>query len=224
MLKTLHPEKRTKEIMRISRESGITILFLNKYDFAKYFDRKNKNEGITQGVIGFIKDYKYKTLREIVDNNRDVINPLILILDQITDPHNLGAIIRSAVSFGADGIVIPRHNSAEINHTVLKTSSGTANHISIAKETNLNNTILFLKDNGYKIIGADINSEKNIFETDFRLPAGLVIGSEGAGMRKLLKQNCDIIVRIPMSEKSNSLNVSVSTAVFLYEIFRQKNN
>ncbi|MBK8551471.1 MAG: 23S rRNA (guanosine(2251)-2'-O)-methyltransferase RlmB [Ignavibacteria bacterium] len=176
-----------------------------------------------QGVLGFIKDFEYKSLRDIVEDNKKVTNPLILLLDQITDPHNLGAIIRSAVCLGADGIVIPRHNSAEVNHTVIKTSSGAVNYISIAKETNLTNSILFLKNNGYWIAGTDLQTTKTIFETDLKLPLALIVGSEGSGMRNNLKQQCDILVRIPMAGKIGSLNVSVSTGIFLYEIFRQKN-
>ena len=224
LLKRIKPEIKLKEIVRLSNENSINIIYLNNHDFAKYFNRNNKQEGITQGVLGFVQDFKYKTLREIVENNKKIVNPLILILDEITDPHNLGAIARSAVCLGADGIIIPRHNSAEVNHTVLKTSSGAVNYIPIAKETNLSNSIKFLKDNGYWILGTDIQADQNTFDTDFKKPIGLVIGSEGSGMRKNIKGHCDILIRIPMAGKLNSLNASVSAGVILYEIFRQKNS
>ncbi len=223
LLKRIKPEKKLKEIVRLSKENNVSIIYLNDHDFAKYFNRNNKREGITQGVLGFIQDYKYKTLRYIVEDNKKIINPLVLILDEITDPHNLGAIARSAVCLGADGIVIPRHNSAEVNHTVLKTSSGAVNYIPIAKETNLSNSIKFLKQNGYWIVGTDVKAVQNTFDTDFKKPIGLVIGSEGSGMRKNIKGQCDILIRIPMAGKLNSLNASVSAGVILYEIFRQKN-
>ncbi len=223
LLKKVKPDNKLKSIVNLVEENGINLVYLNYFDFKKFFDSKNKEEGIAQGVLGFIKDYEYKTLREIVEDNKKVINPLILILDQITDPHNLGAIIRSAVCLGADGIVIPRHNSAEVNHTVIKTSSGSVNYISIAKETNLSNSILFLKNNGYWIAGTDLKAAKTIFETDFKISLALIIGSEGSGMRKNLKDQCDILVRIPIAGKIGSLNASVSTGIFLYEIFRQKN-
>ncbi len=223
LLKRIKPEARLKEIVVLSKEKGINIIYLNDHDFAKYFNRKNKSEGISQGVLGFIKDYQYTTLNDIVEENKKITNPLVLLLDEITDPHNLGAIARSAVCLGADGIIIPRHNSAEVNHTVLKTSSGTVKHISIAKETNLSNSIRYLKNNGYWIVGTDIKADKNTFETDFKKPIGLIIGSEGKGMRKNIKGQCDIFVRIPMAGKINSLNASVSTGVILYEIFSQKN-
>jgi 23S rRNA (guanosine2251-2'-O)-methyltransferase len=224
LLKRIKPEPKLKEIVVLSKEKGINIIYLNDHDFAKYFNRKNKSQGISQGVLGFIKDYQYTTLTDIVDDNKQITNPLMLLLDEITDPHNLGAIARSAVCLGADGIIIPRHNSVDVNHTVFKTSSGAVNHIPIAKETNLSNSIRYLKDNGYWIIGTDIKANKNTFETDFKKPIGLVIGSEGKGMRKNIMEQCDIFVRIPMAGKLNSLNASVSAGVILYEIFRQKNS
>lgn len=224
LLKRIKPDNKLKEIVHLSKENSVNIIYLNNHDFAKFFDRKNKREGITQGVLGFIQDYKYKTLRDIVEENKKIANPLILLLDEITDPHNFGAIARSAVCLGADGIVIPRHNSAEVNHTVLKTSSGAVNYIPIAKETNLSNSIKFLKDNSYWIVGTDIKAVQNTFETDFKKPIGLVIGSEGYGMRSNIKGHCDILIRIPMAGKLNSLNASVSASVILYEIFRQKNS
>jgi 23S rRNA (guanosine2251-2'-O)-methyltransferase len=223
LLKTLKPEPRLKEIVKLCDDNGIPKLFMNKYEFANYFDRKNKNEGISQGVIGFTKDYQYSTLPDILDGLKDTKNPLILILDEITDPHNFGAIIRSAVCLGADAIVIPRHNSAEVNHTVIKTSSGAVKYIPIAKETNLANTIKYLKQNGYWIVGTDLKCEKTLFEIDLKMSIGLIIGSEGFGIRNNLKSACDFLIRIPMTGKLDSLNASVSAGVLLYEIFRQKN-
>ncbi|MBL8007326.1 MAG: 23S rRNA (guanosine(2251)-2'-O)-methyltransferase RlmB [Ignavibacteria bacterium] len=223
LLKKIKPDNKLKSIVKIAEEKSINVVYLNYFEFKNFFDNKSKDEGIDQGVIGFIRDYSYKSLREITEENKKIKNPVIILLDQITDPHNLGAIIRSAVCLGADGIVIPRHNSAEINHTVLKTSSGAVNYISIAKETNLTNSLLFLKNNGYWIAGTDLNAKQTIFDTDFNIPLALIIGSEGRGVRDNLKKQCDIIVRIPMTGKIGSLNASVSAGVFLYEIFRQKN-
>jgi 23S rRNA (guanosine2251-2'-O)-methyltransferase len=223
LLKKVKPEKKLKEIVNLAEVNKVKILYLNYFDFSKYFDRKNKDEGVTQGVIGFVEDFKYKSLKEILDEIKDVKNPLILILDQLTDPHNLGAIIRSAVCLGADGIVIPRHNSAEVNHTVMKTSAGAVNYISIAKETNLSQTIEYLKKNGFWIIGSELTAEKFLYETDLKIPVGLIIGNEGEGIRKNLLEKCDIKIRIPMTGKIDSLNASVSAGIIIYEIFRQKN-
>ncbi len=221
-MRTLKPEQRLKEIVLIAKENGIKLQSLSKFDFAKYFNRKNKEEGISQGVIGFMKDFEYTILRDLLNDLKPVKNPLILILDEITDPHNLGAIIRSAVCLGADGIVIPRHNSAEINHTVFKTSSGAAKLIPVCKETNLTNSILYLKQNGFTIVGADAKTKTLLYEFDFKRPIALVLGSEGYGLRQGISENCDNLVRIPMAGRIDSLNVSVSAGVFLYEIFRQK--
>ncbi len=221
-MRTLKPEKRLKEIVLIAKENGIALQSLSKFDFAKYFNRKNKDEGISQGVVGFMKEFEYTILRDLLNNIKEVKNPLIIVLDEITDPHNLGAIIRSAVCLGADGIVIPRHNSAEINHTVFKTSSGAAKLIPVCKETNISNSILYLKQNGFTAVGADAKTKSLLYEVDFKRPIALVLGSEGYGLREGITENCDELVRIPMAGKIDSLNVSVSAGVFLYEIFRQK--
>lgn len=223
LLKTLKPEPKLKEIAKLAEESKINLLYLNKSEFLRYFNRKNKTEGITQGVVGFIRNFQYSSLHEIVENCKKINSPVIVLLDEITDPHNLGAIIRSALCLGADGIVIPKNNSAEINHTSLKASSGAAKLIPVAKETNLINSIRFLKQNGYTIIGADASTNNLIYEVDMKKPVGLVLGSEGKGIRTNLRGYCDILIRIPIIPKIDSLNVSVSSGIILYEIFRQKN-
>ena len=223
LLKTLKPEPKLKEIAKLAEDNKISLLFLNRPDFGKYFNRKNKSEGISQGVVGFIRNFQYSSLRDIVEKCIKIKNPVILMLDEITDPHNLGAIVRSALCLGADGIVIPKNNSAEINHTSLKASSGAAKLIPIAKETNLVNSIRYLKDNGYTIIGADASTNNLIYEVDLKKPVGLILGSEGKGLRHGIKGYCDLLIRIPIIPKIDSLNVSVSSGIFLYEIFRQKN-
>lgn len=223
LMKTLKPEPRLKEIAKLAEENKINLLYLNKQEFIKYFDRKNKSEGISQGVVGFIRNFQYSSLRDIVEKCLKIKHPVILILDEITDPHNFGAIVRSALCLGADGIVIPKNNSAEINHTSLKASSGAAKLIPIAKETNLVNTIRYLKENGYTIIGADASTNNLIYEIDMKKPLGLILGSEGKGLRQGIKGYCDLLIRIPIIPKIDSLNVSVSSGIFLYEIFRQKN-
>ncbi len=222
-MKNMKPEPRMKEIITLAKDNGISIVSLHKFDFEKYFQRKDKKEGISQGIIGFMKDYEYTPLKDLLKKIERVSNPLLIILDEITDPHNFGAIIRSAVCLGADGIIIPRHNSAEVNHTVIKTSSGAVNYIPIAMETNLNNVIKVLKQNAFTIVGTDIQAEKTTFEARLNKAICLIVGSEGKGIRTSLKGNCDELIRIPMAGGFNSLNASVSTAVFMYEIFRQKN-
>ncbi len=222
-MKNMKPEPRMKEILFLAKENGISLISLHKFDFEKYFQNKDKKEGISQGMIGFMKDFEYTPLKEILSKIEKVVNPLLIILDEITDPHNFGAIIRSAVCLGADGIIIPRHNSAEVNHTVIKTSSGAVNYIPVAMETNLNNVVKILKQNAFTIIGTDIQAETTTFDANLNKSVCLIVGSEGKGIRMSLKNNCDELVRIPMAGGFNSLNASVSTAIFMYEIFRQKN-
>ncbi|HLT24228.1 MAG TPA: 23S rRNA (guanosine(2251)-2'-O)-methyltransferase RlmB [Ignavibacteria bacterium] len=226
LLKTIKPEPKLKKMVKLAEENGINVIMLNRYDFEKFFNRNNKKEGISQGVLGFIKDFEYVPIKEMIDGIKEkgIVNPVVVLLDEITDPHNMGAIIRSAVCLGADGVIIPRHNSAEVNHTVFKSSSGAISHIPIARETNLAHSIEYLKKNGYWVIGTEMKTDKTIFNTDLKMPLGLVIGNEGTGMRDIIRKNCDILIRIPMAGKLDSLNASVSAAVVLYEIFRQKNS
>lgn len=224
IMKTNHPHKKLSEISKLCREKGIPVMYLDRKGFSNYFSSKNKEEGIAQGVIAFMKDFQYKPLTELIQDISPVQNPLLVLLDEITDPHNLGAIIRSAAALGADGVIIPKHNSAEVNHTVIKASAGAVKHIPIVKVTNLANTIRYLKDNNFTIVGTELKTEKIIFETNFKQAIALVIGSEGKGMRKTIRELCDFTVRIPMAGQIESLNASVSTAIFLYEIFRQKNS
>ncbi len=222
-MKNMKPETRMKEILSLAKENGISLISLHKFDFEKYFQSRDKKEGISQGMIGFMKDFEYTPLKGLLQKIENVVNPLLIILDEITDPHNFGAIIRSAVCLGADGIIIPRHNSAEVNHTVIKTSSGAVNYIPIAMETNLNNVIKVLKQNAFTIIGTDVQAATTTFDAKLNKAICLIVGSEGKGIRMSLKNNCDELVRIPMAGGFNSLNASVSTAIFMYEIFRQKN-
>lgn len=154
-------------------------------------------------------------------NDADVF-PIILILDSIQDTHNVGAIIRSAECSGVDGIIITRHNSAPINETVLKTSAGAVEHVKICPVNNLVQTIKELKENGYWIIGSSLENSKPYTEVDYKIPIALIVGNEEKGIRKLTADNCDILVRIPMKGKIQSLNVSVAAGILLFEVLRQR--
>lgn len=223
ILKGVKNDDKIKEIYKLAEINKINLMTLSKEGFIKYFNRKNKSEGVSQGVLGFIKNFHYASLKEMLQKFEKMPYPLIVILDSITDPHNLGAIIRSAVCLGADGIIIPKHDSADINHTSLKSSAGTAKLIPIAKETNLINTIRLLKEKNYFIVCADVKTNNYLYEIDYKKPMALVLGSEGKGIRKGILSLCDSIIRIPLTAKIDSLNVSVSAGIILYEIFRQKN-
>lgn len=185
---------------------------------------------IAQGVAALKSFQKFYTLEELIKDNKalslgeglDEAFPLILILDSIQDTHNVGAIIRSAECCGVDGIIITKHNSAPINETVLKTSAGAVEHVKICPVNNLAQSIKELKENGYWIVGSSLDNSKTYTEVDYKMPVALIVGNEEKGIRKLTADNCDILVRIPMKGKIQSLNVSVAAGILLFEIQRQR--
>jgi len=177
-----------------------------------------------QGVIAIVPPFNYQTVDEMLElakqRNED---PLLLLLDGIEDPHNLGSIIRTAETAGVHGIIIPKRRSALVNSTVSKTSAGAVEHMKIARVNNLNETIRDLKEKGLWIVGTDMNTDTYYYKQDLKGPIAIVIGSEGFGMSELVKKNCDFIVKIPMKGKITSLNASVSAGIIMYEAVRQRN-
>ena len=148
--------------------------------------------------------------------------PFVLILDGIEDPHNLGAIIRTAETAGMHGIIIPKRRSASVNSTVSKVSSGAVEYMKIARVTNITDAIDKLKKEGLWICGTDINTDKYYYNQDLTGPIGIVIGNEGKGISDKVKKNCDFLVKIPMRGKVTSLNASVSTGIIIYEALKQR--
>jgi 23S rRNA (guanosine2251-2'-O)-methyltransferase len=176
-----------------------------------------------QGVIAVVDDFKYADLQDVLDAARNKNQPpFVLLLDEIEDPHNLGAILRSADAAGVHGVVIPKNRAAEINATVLKSSAGASEHVTTVRVANLNDTIKNLKAMGVWVVGADVEASKNFYEYDYRQPVAIVIGNEGRGLRRLVKENCDELVKIPMAGKMSSLNASVASALILFEVTRQR--
>ncbi len=172
----------------------------------------------TQGIIAVIRNYRYADVEEILAKAKQKNEPpFILILDEIEDPHNLGALIRTAECAGAHGVIIPLHKSASINSTVIKTSAGATAHILIAQVINIASLIDELKRNGVWIVGTEMKSEKLYYEHDYKGPLGIVVGNEGKGIRRLVKDKCDFLVRIPMRGKIESLNASVAGALVMFE-------
>lgn len=176
-------------------------------------------DGLHQGIILNVEDYKYYSLEAITSKE----NPLIVILDHLEDPHNFGAIIRTCEAAGVDGIIIPKDRSVSVNSTVVKTSVGAIENVKICMVTNLVNTIKTLKKEGFWFVGTDMEgtSYKKI---DYKGKMGIIIGSEGFGMSKLVKQECDFIATIPMIGKINSLNASVATGIIIYEAVTRRVN
>ena len=178
--------------------------------------------GKHQGVIAFAAAYEYAEVEDILNAARKKGEPpFIFLLDGIEDPHNLGAIIRTANLAGAHGVIIPKHRAAGLTQTVAKTSAGAINYTPVAKVTNLANTIEDLKREGLWFVCADMGGEL-MYRLDLRGPIGLVIGNEGSGVGKLVREKCDMAASIPMKGDIDSLNASVAAGVLAYEIVRQR--
>lgn len=176
-----------------------------------------------QGVIAIVPPYDYCDVDDILDYAKSKNeNPFILILDGIEDPHNIGSIIRTAECCGVHGIIIPKRRSCSVNSTVNKTSAGAVEYMKIARVTNLNDTIKYLKENDVWIYGTDMNGSKYYTDEKYNSGVGIVIGSEGYGMSDLVKKNCDFLIKIPMKGKINSLNASVSAGIVMYEVMNQR--
>lgn len=204
-------------ILREARKHDTIVKFVTKERLDQLSETKKH-----QGVIAMAAAYEYSTVEEILQNAKDKGEPpFIILLDNIEDPHNLGAIIRTANLVGAHGVIIPKHRAVGLTGTVAKTSAGAINYTPVAKVTNLTNTIKELKDEGLWFVCADMGGT-TMYDLDLKGPIGLVIGSEGEGVSKLVRENCDFIASIPMKGDIDSLNASVAAGVLAYEILRQR--
>ncbi|HLA48065.1 MAG: 23S rRNA (guanosine(2251)-2'-O)-methyltransferase RlmB [Nitrospinae bacterium RIFCSPLOWO2_12_39_16] len=176
-----------------------------------------------QGVVAIVSHKKEIELHELVEQlYRKDSKPVIVILDGIEDPGNLGAIIRSAEALGIGGVIIPKDRAAGVTPVVVKRSAGAIEHIPVVRVTNISNTIEELKEKGFWIVGVEAGAEKNCFSLSYNDPIAVVFGSESKGMRRLTKEKCDFIVSIPMKGKVSSLNVSAACSIIFYEILRQR--
>ena len=202
-----------KKLVYELQKRNICIEYVTKNEIDKIAKENN------QGIILYIPDYEYCKLDELLVNDK----PFIVILDHIEDPHNFGAIIRTCEAAGVDGIIIPKDRSVSVNSTVMKTSVGALNNVKICMVTNINRTIDYLKENGIWVVGTDMDDSVSCFEADFNTPIALVIGSEGFGISKLVREKCDYVVNIPMKGKVNSLNASVAAGILIYKIFEKRN-
>ncbi len=215
-------DNKLKELIQKAKLKNILVEKLSKIEFSKLIDPKDKSDGISQGIIAEVEDFEYSKTTEILKSLNDAKTATLIILDEIQDPHNFGAIVRTAVCSGADGIVISDKNSVKVNHTVVKSSSGATNYIKISKEPNVYKTIEIIKESGYKIIGTVLKSSEVLYRFSFPDRCAIVMGSEGEGLRKNIINLCDYLITIPLTGRIDSLNVSVSAGVVLYEILRQR--
>lgn len=211
------PDPVLSPIYKMAKEKRTVISYVDKFTMDKLSEGGNH-----QGVLAQITDFDYSSVEDILalakEKDEDL---LILLLDGITDPHNLGAIVRSAECFGAHGIVIPKHRSVSVNDTVVKVASGATEHMLIAKVTNINDTIRMLKEHNVWVYATDFDG-KAPKEANLTGNVAIVIGSEGEGIHKLTKELCDDTLTIPEYGKINSLNASVATGIILYEAVRQR--
>ncbi len=206
-----------KTIIAKARKKGIVV----------HFESKEKMEQRSvahkhQGVIAYVAAYDYVDVSDILQKARDKEeHPFVIILDGIEDPHNLGAIIRTANVVGAHGIIIPKRRAVGLTETVVKTSAGAIEYTPISKVTNIAQTIKALKDEGLWIVGADMEGT-SMYDVDMKGAIALVIGGEGSGLSKLVREHCDFVAQIPMNGDITSLNASVASAVLMYEAYRQR--
>lgn len=206
-------------IRRLAKEKGIVVKDAQEKKLSQLAGGASHQGVVAVGACG-----EYVTVEEILDISRQKgTKPFIIICDEIEDPHNLGAIIRTAETSGADGVIIPKRRSASLNATVAKTSAGAVSYVPVARVSNLAACIDTLKENGVWIYGTDATgSDYN--KTDFTGSMALVIGSEGFGISRLIREKCDFMVKLPMHGKINSLNASVAAGIFMYEVLRQRDS
>lgn len=206
------------KIIAIAKERKILISEIERNKLNMMSETENN-----QGVIAIVPPFDYSEVEDILEvaKNKNE-KPFIIILDGIEDPHNLGSIIRTAETAGVHGVIIPKRRACSVNSTVSKVSAGAVEHVKIARVNNINETIRELKLNDIWICGTDIAAKQYYYEQDFNIPIAVVIGSEGFGMSRLVKENCDFLVKIPMKGKISSLNASVSAGIVIYEAVKQR--
>jgi 23S rRNA (guanosine2251-2'-O)-methyltransferase len=207
-----------ERIKQMAKRNRVPVVEVGKQKF-----RDLVSDTTTQGVVAVVGTKAYVEIDDILNVAKERNEaPFLLILDEIEDPQNLGALIRTAECAGAHGAVIPKHHAATLNQTVAKTSSGASEHLPVAKVTNIASTLEELKGKGLWIVGADAEGDKLFTEVDYAMPIAIVVGNEGKGIRQLVKEKCDFVVRIPVYGKVGSLNASVAGALIMYEAVKKR--
>lgn len=207
-----------KKIIALAKEKKVIIQEVLKQKLDEISKTKSH-----QGVIAFVSPYSYVEVCDILEDARKKgEEPFIIILDEIEDPHNFGAILRTANAVGAHGVIIPKRRAAAISAVVSKASAGAVEYVNVARVTNIANTIDYLKENGVWIYGIEASGKSKFYETDLKGSVALVIGSEGRGIGKLVAKKCDYLLNIPMKGEITSLNASVAGAVVMYEVLKQR--
>jgi 23S rRNA (guanosine2251-2'-O)-methyltransferase len=207
-----------QNFLKFLKENRIKYELLPQHVISRRYGDK------TGGIVAEINEYEYATLEEVLNKtSKKPEGGVLMLLDGLEDPHNLGAILRSADATGADAIIIPKNRSVSLNQTVAKVSTGAIEYVDVVQVTNLTQTIQELKKQGYWVIGLELDGSIYYDEQDYKGNVAIVVGSEGKGISRLVKENCDVLVKIPMYGKVNSLNASVSAGLILYEVVRNRN-
>ncbi len=214
-------DTRVEEIVQLARKQGVPVRFEDRGQLDRLANSKDH-----QGVVALAAARAAATLEDILAQANGA-GPgqlgLIVLLDGVEDPHNLGAIIRTTLAAGAHGVVIPERRAVGLTDTVARASAGALAHLPVAKVTNLVRTMEELKEAGYWLVGLDEQADKNYTEVDYTSPVGIVLGSEGQGLHELTRKRCDFVVSLPTTGPVKSLNVSVAAGVVLFEALRQRN-
>ncbi|WP_316572522.1 23S rRNA (guanosine(2251)-2'-O)-methyltransferase RlmB [Neobacillus sp. YIM B06451] len=206
-----------QQITELAKEANVIVQYVPKKKIDQLAD------GNHQGVLAYVAAYQYAELDDLFNAaEKKGEEPFFLILDEIEDPHNLGSMMRTADAVGAHGIIIPKRRAVGLTSTVAKASTGAIEYIPVARVTNLARTIDELKERGVWIAGTDAKGSVDYRQQDFTMPLGLVIGSEGRGMGRLIREKCDFLVHLPMAGKVTSLNASVAGALLMYEVYRRR--
>ncbi|MFQ8704660.1 MAG: 23S rRNA (guanosine(2251)-2'-O)-methyltransferase RlmB [Thomasclavelia sp.] len=206
------------KIIELCKRRKVRFELVDKSEFIK------KLGNVThQGVMAEVEEYRYYSVDEILNSIPEGKQPLLLMLDGLEDPHNLGAILRTCDALGVDGVIIGKNRSVGLNATVAKVSTGAIDYVKVAQVTNLTRTLEDLKKRSFWVVGCDLDQSQDYRRIDYDMPLVIVIGSEGFGISRLVKKNCDFNVVLPMVGHVTSLNASVATAVILYQVYNSRN-
>ncbi|OPY57270.1 MAG: putative TrmH family tRNA/rRNA methyltransferase [Pelotomaculum sp. PtaU1.Bin035] len=206
-----------REIFALAREKSIPVQKAEKHILNKF-----AGEAVHQGVIALVAPKAYVAVEDLLESVQPGEDPFLILLDEISDPRNLGAILRTADAAGVHGVIIPRRRSAPLTPTVAKSSAGAIEYVPVARVANIAQTVDTLKEKGIWLIGADAAGQELFWDARLDGPLALVIGGEDKGLGRLVKERCDILVRLPMSGRVNSLNASVAAALLAFEVVRQR--
>ena len=205
-------------VIQLAKAAKVNVQFVPKKKLDQMTDSQQH-----QGVVAQIAAYEYQDLSVLFDRAAERNEPpFFLLLDELEDPHNLGSILRTADASGAHGVIVPKRRSVGLTQTVAKASAGAIEHVPVVRVTNLARTMEDLKKEGLWFVGTDASGKEDYREADLTMPVGLVIGSEGKGIGRLVKEKCDFLVRIPLAGQVTSLNASVAAALLMYEVYRSR--